>query len=335
MSSLLLLLVHLVIFTAANAPPKNLDGSFAGYFTLQELTTYMISIKTRMPNLSTTPTVIGTSNQKRHIMAMCLGQCSDDTKPSTLLTGLHHAREPMGMMAVVYTMEHLVTMYLSGDSSTAALLEARSVWFVPAVNPDGYESNRAMSPNGGGNQRKNSNSVESTRCKNNQYDMIGVDLNRNYEACWSGDCPTNHDIVKHSDCGSSTKPCAEDYRGSAVFSEPESRAIRDLVSAHSKSLTTALNYHSFAKQVYMPYSCVKMISQELEEDKITMERMANEWGKEAGYIVDHVWNTNGGGLGYSAAGDASDWMFYAHGIYTITPETGPPDAAIFAGKNDY
>jgi hypothetical protein len=312
-----------------HADKANIQGSFAGYFLLTELETYMNSVKIRMKDLATTPTSIGTTNQNRKILSMCLGQCNQKHVPAMLYTGLHHAREPMGMMSVVYTMEYIVSQYLMGDPSIAALLEARSMWFIPAVNPDGYESNRLNRPNGGGNQRKNSNNAGANKCSRSSYDTMGVDLNRNYATCWSGDCPTNHDKIKHSDCGSSKNQCDEDYRGSGVFSEPESRAIRDFVQRHSSSITTALNFHSFAQQVYMPYSCTKIISSESEKDTITMTRMAKEWGKTAGYIVDHVWNTQGGGLGYSAAGDATDWMLYAHGIFAMTPETGPKDAEIF------
>ena len=274
----------LLLFSASATPPANLQGSFAGYFTLDELSHYLTTVQERLGTLATIPTSIGKTYGDRDILSICVGQCNDPTKPSILFTGLHHAREPMGMMAVVYTLEHLVTMYLQGDSATQSLLETRSAWFIPAVNPDGYESNRKNKPSGGGNQRKNSNTQHGSVCANsNQYDVVGVDLNRNYAACWSGDCPTKHDVVKHSDCGSSKKPCDEDYRGSAVFSEPESRAVRDFIASQSVRgsgpINIALNYHSFAKQVYMPYSCVQMISTELEEDKVTMERMGNVWGK--------------------------------------------------------
>ena len=46
----------------------------------------------------------------------------------------------------------------------------------------------------------------------------GVDLNRNYGFRFGFD-----------DKGSSPDPCSEYYRGSAPFSEPETKAIRDFV----------------------------------------------------------------------------------------------------------
>ena len=321
------------------APPANLHGSFAGYFTLEELRDYLRSVAHRLgPELSTQPTSIGRSGEGRDILRICIGQCAKGSgqAPAALYTGLHHAREPMGMMALVYTLEHIVLQYLAGDQSTAALLESRQLWFIPALNPDGYEKNRAMRPNGGGNQRKNSNGRSKGACKSRGYDSVGVDLNRNYALCWSGDCPTGHDAVKHSDCGSSKDSCHEDYRGPSAFSEAESQAVRDFLARLSNgdgghpavNFSVALNYHSFAKKVFLPYSCVKMISSEPKEHKTTLARMAHEWADLSGFGVDHVWASDGGGLGYSAAGDATDWMYAAHGIFTLTPEVGPTDEEV-------
>ena len=136
------------------------------------------------------------------------------------------------MMALAFTIDHLLRKFEAGDKATAALLESRRLWFIPAVNPDGYMSNMAHAPHGGGDQRKNS-APGVCDSGGKGYQEAGVDLNRNYGLCWSGDCPTGHDVVPHADCGSSTTPCAEDYRGTSAFSEPESRAVRDFLGSHN------------------------------------------------------------------------------------------------------
>ena len=128
----------------------------AGYFTLPELSAYLASVHARLgPTLSTAPAAIGRSGGGREILALCVGQCRADSAraPAALYTALHHAREPMGMMALVYTLEHLVLQYAAGDAAAAALLESRQLWFVPALNPDGYERNRRERPGGGGNHQ--------------------------------------------------------------------------------------------------------------------------------------------------------------------------------------
>ena len=72
---------------------------------------------------------------------------------------------------------------------------------VPVANPDGYEYSRNKDRMWRKNRRKN----EGSKCE-------GVDLNRNFGKAYG--------------TASSKNPCAEDFRGEAAFSEPESAAIR-------------------------------------------------------------------------------------------------------------
>ncbi|MBK8636570.1 MAG: hypothetical protein IPN72_24695 [Saprospiraceae bacterium] len=51
---------------------------------------------------------------------------------------------------------------------------------------------------------------------NSGSSCIGVDLNRNYNTDWGG-------------AGSSSNTCSDSYRGASVFSEPESKVIRDFI----------------------------------------------------------------------------------------------------------
>ena len=50
--------------------------------------------------------------------------------------------------------------------------------------------------------------------------------------------------------GSSPDPCDETYRGSALFSEPESQAIRDFVL--DKNIKTYFNMHALAMIYFIP-----------------------------------------------------------------------------------
>jgi carboxypeptidase T len=61
-------------------------------------------------------------------------------------------------------------------------------------------------------------------------DNYGVDLNRNYGYQWGYD-----------DIGSSPDSNSDTYRGSGPFSEPETQAIRDFVTAHQ--FVVSLSYH--------------------------------------------------------------------------------------------
>ena len=84
------------------------------------------------------------------------------------------------MMTLLYTMWHLAQGY-GVDPEATSLLDNRDLWFVPIVNPDGYEANRRMQPAGGGVRRKNMRDVVT------DGDERGVDLNRNWDSHWGID----------------------------------------------------------------------------------------------------------------------------------------------------
>lgn len=70
----------------------------------------------------------------------------------------------------------------------------------------------------------------------------GVDLNRNYDIKFD-------DMIK----GASADECNLEYRGPSAFSEPETRAIRDLV-IYNYNIVSALNFHAYANMWIHPYS---------------------------------------------------------------------------------
>ena len=72
------------------------------------------------------------------------------------------------------------------------------------------------------------------RQPNEGSQCMGVDLNRNYDAKWSGE-------------GASGNPCSETYYGSSLFSAPESAAQRDYISPllTSGDIKAFLTFHSY------------------------------------------------------------------------------------------
>ena len=86
----------------------------------------------------------------------------------------------------------------------------------------------------------------------------------------------------------------------------------------------------------MPYSCLKLHKRQSHASSSTLERIGKEISRISHYKLTHVWaGSSVGGLGYSAAGDTSDWMLLRAGIAAFTPEVGPPDSELDAkGKGD-
>ncbi|HEX6261676.1 MAG TPA: M14 family zinc carboxypeptidase, partial [Actinomycetota bacterium] len=125
-------------------------------------------------------------------------------------------------------LEWFVAERRAGNPEVKQLLETRELWFVPVVNPDGYEytftDDRLW--------RKN--------LRDNNGDGVitpgdGVDLNRNYPEHWNYD-----------EEGSSSQFASETYRGPAPASEPEVQAGVRLFDMLPK-LRFAISYHSFGQ----------------------------------------------------------------------------------------
>ena len=88
--------------------------------------------------------------------------------------------------------------------------------------------------------RKNMN--PNTQACNGQIETRGVDLNRNYAVSWD------------KEGGNSPDPCAENYRGTEPFSEPETRAIRDFLVSHKDEIKFVYNFHAFGNMYLWPYN---------------------------------------------------------------------------------
>jgi hypothetical protein len=72
---------------------------------------------------------------------------------------------------------------------------------------------------------------------------MGVDLNRNYDFHFG---ENNEDSI----------PCSETFNGGKAFSEPETQAIRDLLSKYP-NIKSAMNFHSYGNMWIRPFNYSK------------------------------------------------------------------------------
>jgi hypothetical protein len=163
---------------------------------------------------------LGRSLRGKPIVALVVGR----GEARVLYLGLHHAREWLSADLVLRLAAHF--------AQSKETFAAREAWFVPVVNPDGYDQSfergfRAWRKN----TRDNDGDGKLTA-------QDGVDLNRNYDYRW-GDAPR-----------ASPDPASMEYRGRAPFSEPETRAIRDLMQR--RRFAFAVAYHSFGSYLVYP-----------------------------------------------------------------------------------
>ena len=288
-------------------------GSMGGYMTLAEAYAELDTLKNLFPNLITIKQSLGNSIENRPVYMVKISDNPDvdENEPEVLYTALHHAREPESMMQMFYFMYYLLENYNS-NSTVQYLVNNRAMYFIPVVNPDGYEYNRSTNPSGGGMWRKNRRA--------NTGGSFGIDLNRNYG-------PYNYWNAPNG--GSSTSPSSETYRGTAQFSEPETQIIRDFLT--SRKIKNALNYHTFSNLLIFPYGA---LSHETP-DSLIFREYARDMTRYNGY----GYGTDIQTVGYSTRGNSDDYFYdgdtLANGgkIFTMTPEVGSSSDGFWPAQN--
>jgi len=274
-------------------------GSMGGYFTADEIYDRFEMMKKQYPEFLKAIDTVSFTFENRPIIIYTFGDTSN-IKHELLITSLHHAREPGGASVVIYFLEDLLKKASENEPEAMYLLETRTLYVIPVVNPDGLYYNQSIRPQGGGMWRKN-------RVVNSDT-SIGVDLNRNYGPYEYWNAPIN---------GSSENPDEVTYRGTEPFSEIETRAVRDFVL--SKNIKLALNYHTYGNILIYPLSA---LSKETD-DSVYFRKLCREFSRESRYIYGLDRQT----VNYSGRGVADDW-FYWKGegkdkrVFAVTPEVG-------------
>ncbi|KAL8715441.1 MAG: hypothetical protein Q9220_000775 [cf. Caloplaca sp. 1 TL-2023] len=202
---------------------------FNSYHPYADHIQFLNDLKNSYPSNSEIVT-IGNSLQGRPITGIHFyGTGLKNTKPAVVFHGTVHAREWITTMVT----EYFAYSFLSGFASNAAiqtLLNKYDFYIFPVVNPDGFvytQTNDRL-------WRKNRQSTSGSSC-------LGHDINRNWNYQWS------------TPGGSSTDPCAEDFRGRAAADAPETVVLANFVNklaASAQKLKLYIDYHSYS-QLFM------------------------------------------------------------------------------------
>jgi hypothetical protein len=279
-----------------------------GYHTYSEVGVALDSMHMLYPLITTSKINIGNSLEGRAIWALKISDNPDvdEDEPEVFYNGLTHAREPIGMEVLLYFMWNLLTTY-GTDSLSTYLVNNRELWFVPVVNPDGYEYNRLTNPNGGGMWRKNRRV-----CGGGDY---GVDLNRNFGYMWGYD-----------DEGSSPYCWDETYRGTAGFSEPETQVWRDFMN--SRHFVMTLDNHTYGNDLLYPWGYAHLYT----PHQYLYVAIADSMSKLNGHIYGTPWEVL-----YSVNGGSIDWEYgdtiSKPMILAISPEIGTQSDGFWPPSN--
>ena len=247
---------------------------FGIFHTYSENVAFMDSLRMMYPNVISARFSIGNTYQGRTIWAYRLSDNPDvdESEPEILIDGMHHAREIMASEFPIMFAEYLCSRY-GTDPEITWLVDNRELYLIPIVNPDGVVYNETISPNGGGQWRKNRSPQAGGE--------FGVDLNRNYPNRWGYD-----------NVGSSPYPADITYRGPSAASELETQAMLNFVNTHE--IITHDSVHTYSGLTLYPWGYVETPTpHDAIFDHIALE-MTKENGYEPGQPGTILYDVNGG-----------------------------------------
>uniref|UniRef100_A0A1I7YF77 Peptidase_M14 domain-containing protein n=1 Tax=Steinernema glaseri TaxID=37863 RepID=A0A1I7YF77_9BILA len=179
---------------------------------------------------------MGTTHEHRPIVGIRIGVSKQDKpKRAIWIDGGTHGREWAAVHAVTFFIHQLLCQY-GIDKNMTKYVDTLEFFIVPVVNPDGYEFTRSAIDNR--LWRKNRSARQ---CNATGNCCQGVDLNRNFD-------------VFFGERDSSDDPCSNMHQGTAPFSEPETRAIKDMVLSNDLKdrLHAFITMHTFGQTVLYP-----------------------------------------------------------------------------------
>jgi len=287
-------------FAPATAAPSQaqiqggLNGDFHDYF---EVENELKALESQFPGLAQLHD-LGDSLEGRHIYALKISTNvrADEDEARVLFLGCHHAREWISVEVPLLFGTYLLKHYAS-DAEVKRLLDQTEIWIVPLTNPDGLEYSIHTYRYWRKNRRDNGDG------------SFGVDLNRNYGYAWGLDNE-----------GSSPDPESAVYRGTTPFSEPEARAVRDLVT--SRPFQALISFHSYAQDILYPWGYTETLAPDDAKLRALAAGMADRIQAVNGRVYSY--GPAGSSL-YLTNGDTTDWAYGAFGVMAYTIELPPQD----------
>lgn len=238
---------------------------------------------------------LGKTHEGRDIWALRTGAHPAGERPAVVITGGTHAREWASVSLPLHVAENLLQGY-EKDKDCQRRLDQGEIWFVPVVNPDGYEYSREVDNSWRKNRRPGG----------------GVDLNRNFS---DGD-PENATLWRpvgdqpgavSDDLGASDDPASLLYRGPQAASEPEVQALLGLELGHPNVIGVLDNHNCGQMLLYPSYGAPEVY-----------EPLGKAMNEAMGGEPYRIMATP---TLYPVSGVSAD-VHHAHGIVSVTLESG-------------
>ncbi len=279
----------------AQARERGLGGWYSDFKTWSQINTRLTQTEQAYPDITSVFTV-GTTHEGRNIQGIRITAPGDTTgRKQVLWNGCQHAREWVAVMVPMFIVDALVEGW-GVDPEITSFLEMSEIIIVPIVNPDGYEYTYEA---GGDRFWRKNRRLNSGSCD-------GVDLNRNWGYEWNGGDST------------STSTCSDVYVGPSVFSEPETQAMRDLITT-LPNLVAHIDFHSYSQLILEPWASSNNTPPRVNIVKALSASMSDAIANTHGetYVAG-----TGGDLLYLADGVFPDWVT-DRGALSYTVELRP------------
>ena len=270
------------------------EAAIAGYHSAETLESDLHRLAEAQPEICELRE-IGRSVENRPIWCLRVGE-QRATDRKLLFMGCHHAREWISVEVAYLLAEHLTTN--ATQAPVNDWLQRGEIWVAPMVNPDGHEFSRTEDRLWRKNRRRNAD------------DSIGVDPNRNYGYMW-GTLDVNT---------SSHVPSDDTYVGPRAFSEPETRAVRDLVAR--ELFRGVITFHSFSQLILHPWGYTNKPAPDATAG-LKMANLAVEMQGAIRNVHGSVYTPQQSSQLYPVAGDTTDWTYGEYGIPSFTIELRP------------
>ncbi len=238
---------------------------------------------------------IGRSVENRPIWALQLGERRGSSRKVAFF-GCHHAREWISVEVAYLLAEDMLTG--AATDPAREWLQEGEIWVAPMVNPDGHEFTRTDNRLWRKNRRRNANG------------SFGVDPNRNYGYMWG--------VLDNNT--TSSVPSDDTYFGPRAFSEPETRAVRNLVAR--QLFGGVLTYHSYSQLILYPWGHT---TNEITDvaDLRELRDLADDMQRLIGGVHGKTYVAKQSSGLYLTAGDTTDWTYGEYDIPSFTVELRP------------
>ena len=240
---------------------------------------------------------IGRSVEGRPILALRIAERKGNSQ-KVLFLGCHHAREWISVEVPFLLAKEIIEA--ANEPSINRWLSNGEIWIVPMTNPDGHEYSRTQYRLWRKNRRENGDG------------SWGVDPNRNYGYMWG---TLDNDYTSHT-------PSDDTYIGPRAFSEPETRAIRDLIG--QEMFNGVISYHSYSQEILYPWGYTRK-SIRHHQDQSLMSTLAKRMQKAIENVHGENYDPKQSSQFYPTAGGASDWIYGIYAIPAFTIELRPAE----------